>query len=216
MYLIGDIHGDFFTLRDILDKIPPEETVIQVGDLGIWPQLTPRWKRAGIDRDVHFIDGNHDYIPWLDADSPERIEIWPHAFYVPRGLAFPVDDKKVLFLGGSKSVDRAFRTKDSAGYGWFEGEQLTEAQAERAIKAGPVDIIISHTPPDRVIEKEFGRSGLLAFNVNPKTWIDESARLVERVWKELKYPMLYCGHMHQSVTGMDFRILNINEVLEVK
>src|SRR5438045_9265616 len=110
MYLIGDIHGDFFILKKLLDQIPPDETVIQVGDFGIWPQLAPRWKKAQIERDVHFIDGNHDYIPWLDADATTRIEIWPHAFYVPRGLVFPVDDKQVIFLGGSKFVRCSFRS----------------------------------------------------------------------------------------------------------
>ena len=217
LHIIGDIHGDFWTLKRLLQDIPKNEPVIQVGDLGIWPATAARWKSCAIDRDVHFIDGNHDYIPWLDADSKELIEIWPHAIYVPRGHVVEFDVGKVLFLGGSKSVDRAFRRKDSTDHGWFEAEQLTLNQATRALARvtadGPIDYMITHTPPDSVIRKNFSEEGLKAFGINPKTWVDESARLVEKVWQALGMPQLYCGHMHRKVVEPKVRILDIYEVL---
>jgi len=219
IYLIGDIHGDFFTLKTLLDKIPKEATVVQVGDFGIWPSFAPRWKRAGIDRPVYFIDGNHDYIPWLDAESVDPIEIWPNAIYIPRGYvtSFEVDGvaKKFLFLGGSKSVDRSFRIHQSTDHGWFDEEQLSTEQAELAISRGPVDYMITHTPPGSFTAKVLGLDGLRAFGIDPKKWTDESAQLVEKVWNALEQPVLFCGHIHRSASGPRIRSLDINEVLKV-
>lgn len=220
IYLIGDIHGDFRELKLLLDEVPKDATVIQVGDLGVWPFTAPRWKASGIDRDVYFIDGNHDYIPWLDADSPDPVEIWPHAIYVPRGYHcwFPVDgvDKHFLFLGGSKSVDRAWRKRDGIHHGWFDKEQLSLAQAERAMGVGQVDFMITHTPPESVIRQNFSPSGLEQFDIDPLTWVDESAKMVETVWKALGEPRLICGHMHRSLVDGQVRILNTNEVFKLE
>lgn len=215
IYLIGDIHGDFHELKQRIRDIPPEATIIQVGDFGIWPVTAARWKTVAIDRDIYFIDGNHDYMPWLDADSTELVEIWPHALYVPRGYVRHIGDQKVLFLGGSKSVDRAFRVKNSEVHGWFDAEQLTEAQAERAMRAERVDVMITHAPPDCVIRQHFSKEGLVSFGINPETWVDESARRVEKVWRALDQPKLYCGHMHKNVTEGTVRILNTYEVVKI-
>lgn len=219
IYLIGDIHGDFFTLKNLLEQIPKEASVVQVGDFGIWPSFASRWKRAQIDRPVYFIDGNHDYIPWLDAESEDPIEIWPHAIYVPRGYvtSFEVNgvEKKFLFLGGSKSVDRSFRIHQSTDHGWFDEEQLSFSQAIRAVEKGPVDYMITHTPPKSFTQKTLGLDGLRAFGHDPKKWVDESADLVEMVWDSLKRPMLYCGHIHRAAKGPNIRSLDINEVVKV-
>lgn len=215
IYLIGDIHGDFWSLKNLLHDIPPEATVVQVGDFGIWPALASRWKTVGIDRDVCFIDGNHDYIPWLDANSPEPVEIWPHAIYLPRGHVVEVEGQRWLFSGGSKSIDRLYRRKDSMNHGWFEAEELTSAQAERMIAHGPVDVMITHTPPDSVIRRNFPPGALEAFGHNPEKWIDESARLIEKVWNAVGQPKLFCGHMHKNLTDGQVRILDTNEVLKV-
>lgn len=222
LYLIGDIHGDFFILKALLEKVPKEATIVQVGDFGIWPQYAPRWKRAGINRDIHFIDGNHDYIPWLDADSPSPVEIWPHAIYIPRGHVANFDvngsTKRFLFLGGSKSVDRAWRIEGNMDHGWFESEQLNEAQIQRALNAGQaeaVDYMITHTPPKSFIEKTLGLDGLRAFGHNPAKWTDESAEGVERIWKGLSQPQLYCGHIHKAAVGPKIRSLDINEIIKV-
>ena len=219
IYLIGDIHGDFFMLKELLKSIPQEATVVQVGDFGIWPSFAPRWKRAQIDRPVYFIDGNHDYIPWLDAESVDPIEIWPNAIYIPRGYvtSFEVDGepKKFLFLGGSKSVDRKFRIHQSTDHGWFDEEQLTPEQADSAIAKGPVDYMVTHTPPAPFTRQTLGLDGLRAFDIDPKTWTDESAGLVDYVWQALGEPQLYCGHIHRSAIGPKIRSLDINEVLKV-
>jgi UDP-2,3-diacylglucosamine pyrophosphatase LpxH len=211
MIIIGDIHGDFHVLEPIIFKFP-DQVIIQVGDFGFWPLFKPRW--SGPFTPIYFIDGNHDYIPGLPINGEGPEEVWPGAIYVPRGVVLELEGKRVLFLGGSKSVDRAWRVKDSINHGWFEDEQLNEAQVQRALANGPVDLMITHTPPDFLIRSQFSPMGLRSFGHDPDKWIDESSRNVERVWRELGEPMLFCGHMHRSVIHPKIRILDINEVVE--
>jgi len=212
MIILGDIHGRFSVLDPIISN-NPDTVIIQVGDFGFWPILRPAWFCPL--KSIYFIDGNHDYIPGLSIDAKEPEEVWPGAIYIPRGVVLELEGKRVLFLGGSKSVDRTFRKEGSVNHGWFRTEQLTEAQAERALANGPVDLMITHTPPDFLIREQFSTEGLRRFGVDPDTWIDESSRLVEKVWRGLGEPQLYCGHMHRSVIHPKIRILEINEMVNI-
>lgn len=208
--VIGDIHGEFWALDALLDRIPANAKVIQLGDFGIWPRKRPEWNGV---RPVYFIDGNHDHIPSLPIRASAPVEVWPNAFYVPRGVVLELDSKRILFCGGSKSLDRAWREKDSEWHGWFEDEQLSDDDVERALTNanGGVDFMVTHTPPDSVIRRNFHPNGLRSFGHDPATWVDESARNVERLWNAVGQPPLYCGHMHRSVVDGNVRILNINE-----
>src|SRR5258706_15390309 len=221
IHVIGDIHGDFSNLWTIVQDIPEEDSIIQVGDFGVWAQVDDKdmrtcWERPDQRRgDIFFVDGNHDYIPMLPVDSSELTEIWSNLWYMPRGYVGMVEDKRVLFLGGSKSVDRKWRPLASTDHGWFPEEQLNDVQVERAIanvaEAGEVDLIVSHTPPDWIIRKHLDPSGLLHFDIDSKTWIDESAKNVERVWEALGGPSLISGHLHKKIVDGNIRVLGINE-----
>lgn len=219
LVIFGDIHGNFRRFKTLLNDVPADATVIQVGDFGLWPQLKPQWDMAGIDRDVFFIDGNHDYHPFLALN--EATEIWPHAIFIPRGWVMELSDHRVLFLGGSKSVDRKWRRFGSIQHGWFLQEQLTDKDVELALinarsDPRPIDLMITHAPPDCVIRKNFSDDGLIHFEHDPKTWVDESALLVEKAWRNLGSPRLICGHMHRSVIDGNVQILGIEEKLEIQ
>lgn len=211
---IGDIHGEFYVLEHLLAKLPEDIPVVQVGDFGVWPRKRNEWPNLG--RAIYFIDGNHDHIPSLPIHGTEPVEVWPGAIYVPRGLVLELAGKRVLFCGGSKSVDRAWRVKDSEKHGWFEEEQLSAADVERAIgHVKPIDLMVTHTPPDEVIRRNFSPDGLRHFGHDPDVWVDESARAIEFIWKQYDKPQLVCGHMHQSVTDGPVRILDINEAWNI-
>lgn len=225
IHFIGDVHGDFRKLFSLVQDMREEDTIIQVGDFGVWPQLhdsymKARWANPAQRRgDMFFIDGNHDYIPMLPINALEMTEIWKDLWYMPRGYVGMVEDKRVLFLGGSKSVDRKWRHCGSQEHGWFPEEQLTESQAALAVlSAKPfdgVDLIVSHTPPDWIIRKHLSPEGLMPFDIDPKTWLDESALLVENVWKKLGEPQLIAGHLHKSIVDGNIRVLGINEVYSI-
>lgn len=220
IHVIGDIHGDFSKLWTITQDIPEEDTIIQVGDFGVWPKLEDKymrtkWKRPDQRRgNIFFVDGNHDYIPMLPVDATEMSEIWAGLWYMPRGYVGMVEDKRVLFLGGSKSVDRKWRPLASTDHGWFPEEQLSEAQVATALKnvgMDMIDLMICHTPPDWVIREYLSPSGLLHFDIDPKTWVDESALNVEKVWKAIGSPRLIAGHLHKKIVDGNIRVLGINE-----
>lgn len=219
LVFVGDIHGDFVFLNEVMQRTPDDVKIIQVGDFGYWPSLRPHWEaHVTATHPVYFVDGNHDYIAGLSvhADQPEIL--WDgRVIHVPRGVVLQLDQLKILFCGGSKSLDRHWRTKDALHHGWFEEEQLTEADVARAItnveRMNGVDLMVTHTPPDDVIRRNFSAHGLQSFGHNPQTWVDESAKLVQRLHEELGKPPLVCGHMHRSLIDGPVRILDINEIV---
>lgn len=224
IHVIGDIHGNFKKLFKLIHDISEEDSIIQVGDFGVWPQLRDkymktRWSIPDQRRgQIFFIDGNHDYIPMLPVDSLEMVEIWSGLWYIPRGYVGYVEDKRVLFLGGSKSVDRKWRPKDSTEHGWFEAEQLNLGQALRAVEEvgeSTVDLIISHSPPDWINRRHLSPDGLRHFDIDPETWVDESALFVEQVWKKIGSPRLICGHIHKSFVDGPIKVLGIDEIYKV-
>lgn len=209
--LIGDIHGNFGRLAKIVAELPPDTVPIQVGDFGFWPYTRNQYVVP--DKFVHFIDGNHDHIPRLMNGECD----WPNAGYIRRGEVWTFDNRRILFLGGASSVDRKWRPHNFGPHAWFDEELISDAEVELALAnaKGGVDLMITHTPPDWMIRKHFSPGGLLHFEINPATWRDYAAEAVERVWRELGEPPLYCGHMHRRVVNGSCRILDIEEVVLV-
>jgi len=207
--VIGDIHGEFGVLAQIIQHtIPDGAEIIQVGDFGFWPELRRHYVVPS--RPVRFVDGNHDHIELLLAAQCD----WPNAIYKPRGSVEVIDGRRVLFLGGSMSVDRKWRQYKLGMNAWFDDEIVRQVDVETALEnaKGGVDLMITHTPPDHMIRKWFSPKGLRNFGHDPATWVDLAARRVEDVWRALGEPPLYCGHMHMPITDGPLRILNINEV----
>src|SRR6266705_3322652 len=96
--LIGDIHGEFRVLHELLKRVPPDAPIIQVGDFGIWPHKLKEWVDPG--RPIMFLDGNHDAPIHLVTGE------WKNAQYLPRGTVLELGDSVVLTCGGATSVDR--------------------------------------------------------------------------------------------------------------
>lgn len=211
--LIGDTH-DLMILGAMVRQAPEDMPIIQVGDIGIWPEYQERY-RSPI-RPVHFIEGNHDYMPFF-KDRKEVAPIWENLVYIPRGTVMELNGLRIGFLGGATSVDREWRTYNGMlnEHGWFPEEEVFEHDCLQLIhNAGkePLDLLVTHAPPECAIAPNFEREGFLkAFNL-PPDWVDSSARRVERVWKALGNPPLVCGHMHRSVNWNNVRILDINEI----
>jgi|SRR5882724_11123736 len=212
LVLIGDIHGEFWVLHKLLEKIPPEVPVIQVGDFGIWPYKLKEWTDPG--REIMFLDGNHD-AP-MDLVPGE----WVNGRHLPRGTVLEFEGKLVLTCGGATSVDRAWRPhRNLRSHGWFEEEVVTDADVATALKnvdGRPVALMVTHTPPESVIRRNFGPDGLRQFGHDPAVWKDQSALNIEKLWDAVGNPPLVCGHMHRSVHDGKVTMLDINEVYIVE
>lgn len=61
IYVIGDVHGCYYTLLELLKKIPKESRIIFVGDLCDRGLYTKDVIGLVIDNDYECVMGNHDY-----------------------------------------------------------------------------------------------------------------------------------------------------------
>ena len=197
---IGDVHRAFDRPAAIVDQLPADVTaVVQVGDLGLRPTDVTEPERCAVRlaRPTYFISGNHDYEPWL-RELLVPTEVAPNLVYVPRGTVLELDARRVAFLGGGDSViDRARRRE---GVDWWPDEQVTGEHVASLDGAGPVDLMVAHTPPAAVYP---------FFGYRP----DPSAREVERAWELLGRPTIVCGHLHRSRAVGPVRVLAELEVL---
>jgi predicted phosphodiesterase len=197
---VGDVHREFAKLARLVGELPDGvEAVVQVGDLGLHPaDLTSESRTAtGWSRPLHFIGGNHDHEPWFRG-LREPTEICRNLIYVPRGIILRLDQRRLAFLGGGDSiVDRSRRRE---GIDWWPEEGVTAEDVARLTGAGPVDILVTHTPPAPVYP---------AFGYPP----DPSALEVERAWEMLGRPTVICGHLHRARAVGVVRVLGSLEVL---
>lgn len=218
--LLGDIHTEAGLLRSATAKAfaAGASALIQVGDFGVyafaWDSLTAVAKESPVP--IYFIDGNHEHYPIIRSwPTTEAKQVAPKLTYVPRGLVLEIDGLRVGFLGGAGSIDYAFR---KAGRNWFpEDEQIKDHEGAALCASGPVDLLVTHTPPRSTVNRFFDTSPEKAkqsramFGAAPD-WTDPSADKVEAAWLTLGKPPLYCGHMHAAITDGNVRILNIGEV----
>jgi hypothetical protein len=172
---------------------------------------------------VYAIDGNHEDFRLLKEATKfgEELacvtEVAPNRFYVPRGTVLELDGKRIAFMGGAASVDKAFRLKN--GWHWFEDENITPADVARLERNlnddYRVDLLITHAPPQWLVQKHFDPNDLVRYFDLPNTWRDPNMDVVEALAEWLGDPPHYCGHMHRSVVSGNTRILNIDEAVFV-
>ena len=202
--LIGDIHGNPLPL---LQAIPHADAVIQLGDFAVLPS------GAVVSTvPIYWIDGNHEWFhlfaQYQDAEAP--VEWAPNCFFVPRGAVLELGGNRFLCLGGADSVDKVRQ-----GAGWSPHEQITGKQICRALSAtGPIDAILSHTPPQSTIQKHFTSAVIEREFKLPSWWTSPAACAMEVIWQHHGRPPLYCGHMHERIIDeRGVRILGIGETV---
>lgn len=210
---LGDVHNMPHLLRKATELAEEQgaSALIQVGDLGFGPSEFRHFEKRPLSLPVYFIDGNHEEFELLQHSQPT--ELAPRLWYMPRGTVVQMDGKLIGFLGGAGSIDKDFRIR--SGWRWDPREQITPNDVARFDQVGRVDILVTHTPPHSVIERNFDPLGKVQFGVSVD-WTDPSAQKVELVWLKLGYPQLICGHMHRSVTDGRCTILNEGEGILVR
>jgi len=208
---IGDLHGHFEYLPNLLEHVPRDATLIQVGDFGFWPQAYKLWDRTweklGFTHPMYAIDGNHEYFPYFSGIRVPT-EFWEGVVYIPRGTVLTLDGLKLGFIGGASSIDKVYR---QPGISWFSAEVISEDDIARMDGVDHVDLLVTHSPPNSIVQGFFTKAALLDFGL-PATWVDPSAVAIEILWKRLGYPPLICGHMHRSLVVGTCRLLDVNEI----
>lgn len=210
--ILGDIHGIYRVLMNAAEKAMARGAValIQVGDFGWYRANINFFAKRTLPLPVYFIDGNHEDHTLLQYD--EVTEVFPNLFFVPRGRVLTLDGRRIAFMGGAASVDKAYRLRN--GWHWSEGENITIAEAHRFDGVQGVDVFITHCPPQSVIQAHFDPMDLRMFGLHP-SWRDPNADIIETLWQDWGYPLVISGHMHRSIKGPNYRILNIDEVMDI-
>jgi predicted phosphodiesterase len=220
--LLGDIHGNVNSLRKAV-RIATDvgaTAVIQVGDFGLFP-------KGGVDGGfynvckessvpVYFIEGNHDDCSrWVQLTEVTRVWHDANLFYVPRGTVMELDGRTIAFMGGAASIDKDIRLREH--WHWDKEENISGHEVLRLFENAEgkkIDILITHDVPTSVCAAHFDDSAKIWFGVG-KDWHDVNMDVIQRIWDRLDNPMIYSGHMHRSVVGPNYRILNIDELLAI-
>lgn len=138
--IIGDVHGKFNRLKEIVGDGSQHEHYIQLGDLGVgFPdRMHPRQLSypQGMPDNFRFFRGNHD--------NPGFAAACPH-FLGEYGMD---NELGFFYVGGAWSIDKDYRTP---GVTWWESEQLSYEQLINArdeyIRAMPRVMITHECPP---------------------------------------------------------------------
>lgn len=212
--VIGDLHGNVARLKYLDSVVPAGVPFLQVGDLGWYPPFYNQfveWARQA-SRVLYWIKGNHEFFADVPHQASQPVEMADNLVYAPGGSILELDNRRIGCLGGAASVDRKWR---SPGRDWFPEENIARDEEERALAWPAIDLMVSHVPPQHVINRHFSRANLVKEWGLDYGWCDPNAMIVKRVWERAGSPPLYCGHMHRAVQDGVVRILDIDEAVEI-
>lgn len=209
LIFVGDSHGRFDYFVNLPKRIfdLSEFTFIQVGDFGWYPDTIDKWPND-FPCKVYFIDGNHEYHPFRKGIA-DVTEIKPNLFYVPRGTVMNLAGYDIGFMGGADSVDKYMRVRTGQYADWWKEEQVSEEDIDKLMDK-KIDILVSHCPPEIARNACLPKLDRDSWGL-PPTWQDVSSQRIEKLWKHLNFPKLYCGHLHRPFSWHGVRILDINE-----
>jgi hypothetical protein len=207
----GDWHGSTLWLQTIIPAIhrtaPDIQTILHVGDFGIYPDRRGKGFLNAVDRSclavgiqrVLVTPGNHDHWPRLDQRFASRpgqpAQLSKTVWALPRGYRFDLADRSIMSFGGAASLDAARRRMSET---WWPTEMPTDDDVSVAVAGGPVDILITH----EAIEGGTSRVQSI-LDENPMNWDSQAlaysalSRLrATEVWAGVRPHVLAHGHIH--------------------
>lgn len=225
--LVGDIHGDWGTLFEKLDRLGIVGCdLICVGDAGIGFQkdrdrrhsyeaefkqlkaLNQKFHNRGIKFST--IRGNHD-----DPDYWKDMVSFPFFELIPDNTLREIEGQKWFFVGGALSVDKYLRLHK--GWDWWSGEGMIYPDA-----VPECDVLVTHNVPSYLgPNNKLGVKEWLNWCDEPeKFWaeLNEERKQIDQLVLETKAKTHYCGHMHVQAqvehNGCLSKILDILEIVE--
>ncbi len=212
--LVGDTHANTPWFHDVVLPAAARldvDRLLIVGDFGYWPGRADEFLEAAASSPVPvlFIDGNHEDHPALTHDvtvarhelgltSLDPVPLAGSLTYLPRGSRLVVEGRTLAFLGGARSIDRAWRTP---GVDWFLEEAVHQTDLARLAAGGACDVLITHDAPSRT------QLPLLADHEIPEVWrrerpaCDEHRRRIDEACAATRPAWLVHGHYHLRWTG---------------
>lgn len=230
MYLItGDIHGDIYPILYLIEKyeLTSNDTVVLLGDVGLnfyENKEDNRKKKLLNNTNVQFlcIHGNHEIRPsnictYHESKWQEGIvykeKTYPNINFAKDGEIYNLNGVKALCIGGAYSIDKKRRL--AANKYWWPDEQPSDKTKKLVVEKlesinWKVDVVFSHTCPERYIPIEAFINGVNQTEVDQST--EEWLGYIE---SKLNYNNWYCGHWHIN-KKIDKLYFLYNGVIELK
>jgi Icc-related predicted phosphoesterase len=211
--LVGDVHGDFTLLDELLRRARDEhgvEWAVQVGDFGFFADRLPARPPFRLAVPLHAVCGNHedhDYLARALRDG--LLERWAEAnlYYQARASVVQAGPLAIGFIGGALHTARPQQRHG--------GNVITHDQVERAVAqfaAAQPEVIVSHSCPSGIgigMQSSPGMAWGVAEHVlmagyDPGPAHDCGESQLADLWRRLTHrPRLWCfGHFHQSRTAV--------------
>ena len=218
-YIMADPHGSFKPFRDFYNRIKntisaeDKITIIVLGDFGAnfffnYRDEDFKKKLGTYPFEYFIIRGNHEERPsicaakegsvWHVDKYAENVVYVENAYpYIKYALDFPATYEfaghRTLVVPGAYSVDKYKRL--SAGWSWFENEQLTENEkniGKALVNSDSYDLILSHTAPIC-----YEPTDLFLSVVDQSMVEKDMERYLGYIEYAAKYKVFMWGHYHQ-------------------
>lgn len=225
LFFVGDVHGSI-ELKKLSNKNFPlareltkDDIVCITGDAGfMWDNSneTKYWDDWAEDRPFTIITcfGNHENYNAIRALPTEEWcggiirKVRPHVMYLENGEIFNICGQTIFVQGGAASIDKAYRKE---GKSWWSQEIPSREEFEHAAQNLEkfnfnVDIIVSHTAPNSMINK--------IDRFYPQ-YDDVTNFLDKFIISQVNYKDWFCGHFHidRSFSNEHFHFL-YNDIIE--
>ena len=203
--MAGDWHGNTaWAIKAVYEAVNNGcDVIVQLGDFGIWPG--PGGKRylddlnavlESLDVMLYFVDGNHeDFTQFTDNKIVEdgTRKFRSNIYHLPRAFTWEWFGRKWMSLGGAFSVDKDFRVLNQS---WWEEEQTTDEDVERAIAAGHVDVLLTHDAPLDIVEIPGINDANFPFHPKMLPLAKENQARIKEVILALEPEEVWHGHFH--------------------
>ena len=187
MIILSDVHSDWNRVEQVC-RLWPDQTVVQLGDLGIG-FLRTEFVLENTPKNFRFFVGNHDNRTLANT--------------MPACLGDFGEFENIFFVSGAHSIDAHDRIE---GKTWWANEELSYGQASACLDAwekNDKDIIVSHDTTQSFVE----RFMLIYDRSITRT-------LLQSMIEVRKPKMVIFGHHHRRYEidhdGIQYRGLAIN------
>lgn len=189
--LLGDIHGKYKRMHEVIREKDKHEYIVALGDVGFCYETLDN-----VDpKKFVIVGGNHEHY--------DKIVNIPH-YLGDYGYVNNFNGFDFFFFRGAYSIDRQYRT---IGIDWWEQEQL---KIEDFMKARE---LYRQIKPDVVLTHDCPQS-LYSYLLPPEAKIYENITswALEELFNIHQPKFWRFGHFHKSwrkvINGTDFRCLN--------
>ncbi|MDB9741914.1 metallophosphoesterase [Akkermansiaceae bacterium] len=235
IFCIGDIHGKFDKLVEVLRTLPRNSNVLCVGDIGIGfadsldPSCLYDVNGTAALRDIYLwmIRGNHDNPFSFREDQMVWNDDLSNIKLMSDVDSLEIEGNHVIFVGGAISVDRSHEGRID-GTSWWQEEPVHPSAPSRVYNIvqqyGPADLIITHAGPITTLPviDEF-EPNIYHYSQNDSTLLDDVNKertLLSDCVQYSRAPMCVYGHYHvpldYSNTGVNYRCVAELETWEFK